>query len=68
MYKIFNDILSHTYGYVREGGEGCGLGEDKHYFLLTKFFKKLYVQNILYGGTIDFFYKQLRILLGLRVT
>ena len=43
-------------------------GEGKHYFYLTKFFKKLYVQNILHGGTLDFFYKQLRILLGLRVT
>ena len=38
------------YGYVREGGGGDVVcGEGKHYFLLTKFCKKLYVQNIFCG-------------------
>ena len=33
-----------------EVGKRCGLGEWGHYFLLTKFFKIQYVQNILHGG------------------
>ena len=30
------------------------VGKGKHYFLLTKFCKKLYVQNIFYGGLGNF--------------
>ena len=50
---VQNIVMAYShicYGYVREGGGGDVVcGEGKHYFLLTKFCKKLYVQNIFCG-------------------